>query len=101
MEIKAGQRLACPTCATELVVVRPPSAPVEVTCGGVAVGDPGDERPGGGHADPGGDPTLVGKRYSDEESGLEVLCSKAGEGALACAGRPMPVKGAKPLPSSD
>ena len=101
MEIKAGQRLACPACTTELVVVRPPSAPVEVTCGGTAVVDPGAERPGGGHADPGGEATLVGKRYSDEDAGLEVLCSKAGEGAVACDGRPMPVKGAKPLPSSD
>ena len=43
----------------------------------------------------------MGKRYSDEESGLEVLCSKAGEGALAGDGRALPVKGAKPLPSSD
>lgn len=101
MEMKAGQRLACPACATELVVVRPASDPVEITCGGVAVVDPADERPGGGHADAGGEPTLVGKRYVDDDAGVELLCSKPGEGAVACDGRAMPVKGAKPLPSSD
>lgn len=101
MEIKAGQRLACPACTTELVVVRPPSTPVALTCAGVPVGDGGGERPGGGHADAGDEGTLVGKRYVDEASGIEVLCSKPGPGSLACEGRPMPVKGAKPLPSSD
>lgn len=101
MEIKAGQRLACAACPTELVVVRPPSGSVEVTCGGVGLVDPGDERPGDGHSATDGDGALVGKRYADEESGLELLCSKPGPGPLAVDGRPMPIKGAKPLPSSD
>ena len=101
MEIKAGQRLACPACPTELVVVRPPSGPVEVTCGGVGLVDPGGERPGGGHAAAEGDGALVGKRYADEESGLELLCSKPGPGSVAVDGRVVPIKGAKPLPSSD
>ena len=43
----------------------------------------------------------MGKRYTDEDSTLEVLCSKPGPGALAADGREMPIKGAKPLPSSD
>ena len=50
---------------------------------------------------PPGEGTLVGKRYADEESGLEVLCAKPGPGALVADGREVPVKGAKPLPSSD
>ena len=45
--------------------------------------------------------TLLGKRYVDEASGIELLCSKGGSGSLACDGRAMTVKGAKPLPSSD
>jgi hypothetical protein len=48
-----------------------------------------------------GDPTLTGKRYADEDLGLELLCTKAGEGWLSVGDRPLLVKGAKPLPSSD
>lgn len=101
MDIKAGSRLACPECTVELVVVRPPTTPVSITCGGVEVVDAAADRPGGGHADAGAEGTLVGKRYADEESGLEVLCAKPGPGALAADGREVPIKGAKPLPSSD
>jgi len=32
---------------------------------------------------------------------LEVLCTKAGAGALAANGRPLELKSPKPLPSSD
>jgi len=101
MEIKAGSRLACPECSVELVVVRPPSSAVVLTCGGVAVVEAGADRAAGGHADASDEGTLVGKRYADEDSGLEVLCAKPGPGALAVDGREVPVKGAKPLPSSD
>ena len=100
MEIKAGMRLACPGSTVELVVVRPPSGPVEVACGGVAVVEAGSAPADARRRSPARAP-LVGKRYADEDSGLEVLCSKAGAGALTCDGREMPIKGAKPLPSSD
>jgi len=101
MEIKAGSKFACPDCTAELVVVKPPTAPIALTCGGVAVVEATADRPGGGHTDAAGDGTLVGKRYADEESGIEVLCAKPGPGTLAADGREMPIKGAKPLPSSD
>ena len=45
MDIKAGSRLACPECSVELVVVRPPSSPVVLTCGGVEVVDAAADRP--------------------------------------------------------
>ena len=45
--------------------------------------------------------TLLGKRYAHEASGLEVLCTKPGEGGLTVGTDPVPVKAAKPLPSSD
>ena len=48
MEIKAGSKLACPECSVELVVVKPPSGPVTLTCGGVAVVEAGADRPAGG-----------------------------------------------------
>ena len=63
---------------------------------------PMDAATGGGNLDPGlAEPTVLGKRYTDEPSGLEVLCTKGGDGSLTFDGAPMPVKGAKPLPSSD
>ena len=43
----------------------------------------------------------VGKRYFDEDTGLEVLGSKPGAGSLAMDGRPLKPKEAKALPSSD
>jgi len=101
MEIKAGSRLACPECSVELVVVRPPTNPVTLTCGSAEIADATSDRPGGGHGDAAGEGTLVGKRYADEESGLEVLCAKPGPGTLGADGRDVPIKGAKPLPSSD
>jgi hypothetical protein len=101
MDIKAGLKLVCPACTTEVVVVRPPSSAVALTCSGEALVAATDPRPAGGHAEGTGDGTLVGKRYSDEGSGLELLCAKAGPGALEADGRTLPVKGAKPLPSSD
>lgn len=47
------------------------------------------------------DGTLLGKRYVDEDSNLEVLCTKAGSGPLSVGKVPMQRKDAKPLPSSD
>jgi hypothetical protein len=100
--LKVGQSLASTTDSTALIVVRAPAGDVALTCGGadMVVGKAGV---GDGSAiDPahrGG--TLLGKRYVDEEAGLEVLCTKAGDGSLAVGERPLEVKQAKPLPSSD
>jgi desulfoferrodoxin-like iron-binding protein len=43
----------------------------------------------------------LGKRYLCDKCGTEVLCNKAGAGTLECCGKPMVLKEAKPLPSSD
>jgi hypothetical protein len=45
--------------------------------------------------------SLIGKRFADPESGLELLVTKAGTGTLAIDGVALPLKEAKPLPSSD
>jgi hypothetical protein len=45
--------------------------------------------------------TQLGKRYGGEDVALELLCTKAGEGALSIGDLLLPVKGSKPLPSSD
>src|SRR4051794_9096961 len=99
MQLRAGQKLHSAVSEVQVVVVRAPSADVEVTCGGVAV----VSKPGGGSTsgDALGEGPLLGKRYVDDEAGLEVLCSRGGDGTLAVDGRPLLVKGAKPLPSSD
>ena len=101
MDLKPGTRLRSQACSTEVIVVRPPEQAVDVCCGGapmVAVGDPAEERPlDAGHTAG----TLLGKRYADNETGIELLCTKAGEGSLSLGDAPLPVKDAKPLPSSD
>ena len=45
--------------------------------------------------------SLIGKRFADADSGLELLVTKAGAGTLTLDGVAIPLKEAKPLPSSD
>jgi hypothetical protein len=101
MELKPGLRLESATCDTQVVVVRAPKeGDVDVRCGGEPmreVGAGGDRLP----ISIEGDPTLLGKRYADDDLGLELLCSKGGDGTLTIGATPLLVKGAKPLPSSD
>ena len=101
MSLKPGTRLWSTTSSTAVVVVRPPSTPVELTCDGAPLAD--SEQPAQGttpatEADGG---TLTGKRYSDPDSGLEVMCTRGGEGVLAADGRTLGMVGARKLPASD
>ncbi|MDI6776807.1 MAG: desulfoferrodoxin [Syntrophales bacterium] len=43
----------------------------------------------------------LGKRYKCSVCGTEVLCTKAGEGAVICCDKEMEVQEPRPLPSSD
>jgi len=102
MELRAGARLKSAVDETEVIVVRPPSQPVEVWCGGHPMYELGKEAPVGLELDPSqADGTQLGKRYADNDLGIELLCTKAGKGTLSLAGTPLPLKDAKPLPSSD
>lgn len=99
-DIKVGMRLHSAVCGGEIIVVRPPEGVVELSCGGQPMtvdgarsGTPVEPSPDGG--------TQLGKRYVDIESGLEVLCTKPGAGALAADGRPLTIKAAQALPASD
>jgi hypothetical protein len=101
MQLKAGTRLRSATDACEVVVVRAPAEPVDLRCGGhafLAVDAEGAAQSIEAGFDQG---TQLGKRYSDDELGLEVLCTKAGEGSISVGETLLDVKGAKPLPASD
>ena len=44
---------------------------------------------------------LLGKRYTCEVCGSEVICVKKGDGQFHCHGVAMAMMSARPLPSSD
>lgn len=100
-DLKTGSRWQSVACSGEVVIVKAPATAVTLTIGGAeAVASGSADRsasPKAGH-DAG---TQVGKRYEDTNSGLEVLCTKAGEGSIAVDGIVLEVKGAQALPSSD
>lgn len=100
-QYKPGSRWRSVVCTTEVVVVRGSVDDVEIACGGrpmVPIDDPTSE-PAAASARDGG--TQIGKRYTSEELGIELLCTKAGAGSLAANGTLLSLKEAKPLPSSD
>jgi hypothetical protein len=102
MQLKTGSRYRSAVDDTQVVVVHAGQGDVDVTCGGHPLLPlDGDAEPRltvlNGHA--GG--TQVGKRYSDADTGVELLCTRAGAAALFADGRPLTVKTAKPLPASD
>lgn len=99
--LRVGDRLRSAVCATEVIVVRAPSGPVALTCGGEPMGPLPADAPARGSGLRAGDGAQLGKRYADEDGGLELLVTKGGAGPLELDGVPLPVKQAKPLPSSD
>ncbi len=102
MELKPGSRWKSAVCDAAFVVVRAPGGDVALACGGQPVVSLDGEIPTGLAIDPAlSDGTLMGKRYEDVESGLELLVTKAGTGTLAVDGVVLPLKDAKPLPASD
>jgi hypothetical protein len=98
--MKPGTRLKSTVCETEVVVIRSSSASVSLECGGEPMGsDSGDRGQGPRTGLDGG--TLIGKRYTDEDAGVLVLCTKGGAGTLTADGRPLKLLAAQALPSSD
>jgi hypothetical protein len=101
MELRPGTRLESATCDAQFVVVRAPSGTdVDVRCGGSPLEPLGTvtERVGITLT---GEAVQIGKRYAEEELGLELLCTRTGEGALTHGEEPLFLMGAKPLPASD
>jgi hypothetical protein len=101
-ELKPGSRWRSAVCATEVVVVKAPTADVSLECGGHPMVPIDADRPAGLELDPGfAEPTKMGKRFADPDTGIELLATKGGDGTLAVNGTVVPAKDAKPLPSSD
>ncbi|GAA3391444.1 hypothetical protein [Cryptosporangium minutisporangium] len=97
-----GQRLRSAVSSVEAVVVRVPSGDVTITCAGEPMLRPDDKAEAtAAPAHPAQRHTLLGKRYLDEASNLEVLCVAAGPGEIAVDGRTLTIKTAQPLPASD
>lgn len=100
MILKPGMRLQSATCDAQVIVVRG-AGDFDIRCGGQQVAPVGEavERVPADEAHSGG--TLLGKRYADDEAGVELLCTKAGAGSLSVGDTPLLVKGTKALPASD
>jgi len=101
-QLKVGSRLRSAVCTTEVIVIAAPGGDVDVRCGGAPMVAPGGAPQAGGTvaADAAGG-TALGKRYVTAAGDLELLCTKAGQGALGVGTTPLVLKEAKPLPSSD
>jgi len=100
-DLKPGSRWASAVDDTEVIVVKAGAPGLSLECGGHPMVPAGTEKPPGLTIDEdlaGGTP--IGKRY-EHESGLEVLCTKAGRGTLSVDGAVLPLKESKPLPASD
>jgi hypothetical protein len=98
-DLAPGKRLRSTVGDTEIIIVRSPVTQVELSCGGqlmtaslataAAATTSTDEND-----------TVLGKRYVDTETGLEVLCTRPGPGVLSADGRLLTIKAPSALPVS-
>jgi hypothetical protein len=102
MKLRPGQQFASCVDSVKMIVIRAPGDDVVLTCGGVEMVDPQQVPVPEKSPDPAWQGSvLIGKRYADEELGIELLCTKGGSGTVAVNGVLLPIKDAKPLPASD
>jgi hypothetical protein len=99
--IKNGTRLQSQVCDTQVIVVRSADSLDDLRAGGVPMVAIGTDLAGDATLDPAfSDGNVMGKRYVDE-TGAEVLVTKAGAGTLSVGTTALNLKEAKPLPASD
>lgn len=99
--IKTGTRLQSQVCDTQVIVVRSSDSLDDLRAGGVPMVPLDAEKAADAELDPafaGG--AVMGKRYVDD-TGAELLVTKAGAGALSIGATLLEQKSAKPLPASD
>lgn len=101
MEMKPGARLRSAACGAEVVVVRAPAGAVDLCFGGhpalPATAPAGDLEP---LPDRAGE-LRMGARYTDAETGVEVLVTKPGTSLLSIGDRLLERRDPKALPASD
>ena len=101
-DLRPGSRWRSAVCESEVIVVRAPAAPVLLCIGGAPVLAAGSDPLAGGAPDSDlAEGTLLGKRYADEISGLQLLCTKSGAGTITVAGRRAAIMAPRKLPASD
>ena len=104
MELQVGSRWQSTCCSTQVIVVRAPADDVSLECGGAPMRPfaPGEDvQPDREPTAPFDEGTAVGKRYRDDDRGIEVLCTKGGDGSLSLDGVAIVPAEAKALPASD
>jgi hypothetical protein len=101
MQLKAGARLASATSEVQVVVVKATAGDVDVRCGDAPMVPLSEVPESTPPVDDEGEGVLLGKRYTNADGTIELLCTKAGAGSLAVSGEQLVRKDAKPLPSSD
>ena len=103
--IKNGTRLQSQVCDTQVIVVRTADSLDDLRAGGVPMVPIDSQRDPARVSEFSLDPEFadgnaMGKRYVDE-TGAEVLVTKAGAGTLSIGTTALNLKEAKPLPASD
>jgi hypothetical protein len=99
--IKNGTRLQSQVCDTQVIVVRSADSLDDLRAGGVPMVPLDSQKSGDATLDPAfSEGNVMGKRYVDE-TGAEVLVTKAGAGTLSVGATALTLKEAKPLPASD
>ena len=99
--IKNGTRLQSQVCDTQVIVVRTSDSLDDLRAGGVPMVPIDAEKSSEATLDPAFSAgAVMGKRYVDE-TGAEVLVTKAGAGTLSVGLTALTLKEAKPLPASD
>ena len=97
LSLKPGTRVYSAVDSTELIVVKVPADPIELTIGGApAVEKNATAAPATSNVG-----TAIGKRYTNADATVELLCTKPGPGIPAIDGEALELKAAKPLPASD
>lgn len=99
--LKSGTRLQSQVCDTQVIVVKATAALDDLRAGGSPMVPIGTAPAPDAAIDPAyANGNTMGKRYVDE-SGAEVLVTRAGAGSLSVASAVLSLKEAKPLPASD
>lgn len=100
MQLRPGLKLKSAVCATEVIVVSG-AGEVDLTCGGVAMVEATADAPEAAAVDGLTEGTLLGKRYTDADGTVEVLCTKPGDGSVGIGQNALGLKEATALPASD